>query len=105
MDSISSFVEDNFQNTDCGTCSLIWKAGLVFGTIKLLIFMHALVSFIVRHLFRGKSDLLTKYGKDSWVVVTGASDGIGAEYCRQLAKLGFNIALVSRTMSKLQAVE
>ena len=39
-----------------------------------------------------------------WVLVTGASDGIGAEYCRQLAREGFNICLVSRTLSKLHDV-
>jgi 17beta-estradiol 17-dehydrogenase / very-long-chain 3-oxoacyl-CoA reductase len=44
------------------------------------------------------------YGKGSWALVTGASDGIGAEYCRQLASDGFNIILVSRTLSKLEAV-
>ncbi len=38
-------------------------------------------------------------------MVTGASDGIGAEYCRQLAVMGFNICLVSRTLSKLEIVE
>lgn len=37
--------------------------------------------------------------------MTGASDGIGAEYCRQLAQHGFNIVLVARTLSKLEAVE
>lgn len=40
-----------------------------------------------------------------WAVVTGASDGIGASYCELLSAQGFNIALVSRTMYKLQAVE
>ena len=37
-------------------------------------------------------------------MVTGASDGIGAEFARQLARAGFNIALVSRTASKLGAL-
>ena len=37
--------------------------------------------------------------------MTGASDGIGAAYCELLAAQGFNIALVSRTQSKLEAVE
>jgi 17beta-estradiol 17-dehydrogenase / very-long-chain 3-oxoacyl-CoA reductase len=37
-------------------------------------------------------------------VVTGASDGIGKSYAKQLAKRGFNIVLISRTQSKLQAV-
>jgi len=27
-------------------------------------------------------DLIERYGKGSWVLVTGASDGIGAEFCR-----------------------
>lgn len=42
---------------------------------------------------------------NSWVLVTGATDGIGREYCRQFAKLGFNIILVSRSKEKLAAVE
>lgn len=36
--------------------------------------------------------------------MTGATDGIGLEFCKQLARDGFNIILVSRTESKLQAV-
>ena len=40
-----------------------------------------------------------------WAVVTGASDGIGAAFCEQLAQSGFNIVLISRTKSKLEAVE
>ncbi|KZV96279.1 NAD(P)-binding protein [Exidia glandulosa HHB12029] len=49
---------------------------------------------------------LTKYGagKGAWAVVTGASNGIGREFALQLAQKGFNIALVSRTASKLDAV-
>jgi 17beta-estradiol 17-dehydrogenase / very-long-chain 3-oxoacyl-CoA reductase len=42
--------------------------------------------------------------KGSWAVVTGASDGIGKEYALQLAQKGFNILLVSRTQSKLDAL-
>jgi 17beta-estradiol 17-dehydrogenase / very-long-chain 3-oxoacyl-CoA reductase len=37
-------------------------------------------------------------------VVTGASDGIGKEFAIQLAQKGFNLVLVSRTESKLQAL-
>ena len=36
--------------------------------------------------------------------MTGASDGIGREFALQLARRGFNILLVSRTESKLNAV-
>lgn len=45
-----------------------------------------------------------KYGKGTWAMVTGSSDGIGAEYARQLARQGFNIVLVSRTMTKMEKV-
>jgi len=37
-------------------------------------------------------------------VITGASDGIGKEFALQFAQKGFNIVLVSRTASKLDAL-
>lgn len=40
----------------------------------------------------------------SWAIVTGASDGIGKEFALQLAALGFDIMLISRSKDKLQAV-
>lgn len=45
---------------------------------------------------------LQQFGE--WAVVTGATDGIGKEYARQLAKKGFNIVLISRTGTKLKDV-
>lgn len=38
-------------------------------------------------------------------MITGASDGLGKEFALQLARSGFNILLVSRTASKLTALE
>ncbi|XP_017155236.1 hydroxysteroid dehydrogenase-like protein 1 [Drosophila miranda] len=46
--------------------------------------------------------LVEKYGK--WAVITGATDGIGKEYARELARQGLNLVLVSRTKEKLIAV-
>lgn len=49
---------------------------------------------------------LRSFGPEgSWAVITGASDGLGKEFALQLARSGFNILLVSRTASKLIALE
>jgi 17beta-estradiol 17-dehydrogenase / very-long-chain 3-oxoacyl-CoA reductase len=39
-----------------------------------------------------------------YIVVTGATDGIGREFSLQLAKAGFNMVLVSRSLEKLEAL-
>lgn len=49
------------------------------------------------HYLRREPNQKEKYGKeDSWVVVTGGSDGIGLEICHQMAAKGFNICIIAR---------
>ena len=60
---------------------------------------------INRNFFRTPHDLPKRYGKDTWAIVTGATGGIGYEFCFQLAKLGLNIVLISRRQTELDKVE
>lgn len=46
-----------------------------------------------------KSDWKTRYG--DWALVTGASAGIGEEFCHQLAAKGMNIISVARRKERL----
>lgn len=49
--------------------------------------------------------LAERYGKGSWALVTGASDGLGRAFSTDLAKAGFNVVLVSRTQEKLSRLQ
>ena len=47
--------------------------------------------------------LHARYG-GGYALVTGASDGLGKEYARNLAKEGFNLVLMARDQDKLDVV-
>ncbi|KAF7560928.1 hypothetical protein G7046_g3213 [Stylonectria norvegica] len=74
--------------------------GALFLGLKVLSYVQLVLSSFVR-----SGTNLRKYGKPgTWAVVTGASDGLGKEYALQLASKGFNLILVSRTLSKLETL-
>ncbi len=47
-------------------------------------------------------DFRQRYGK--WVIIAGASDGLGAEYAKELASLSLNLVLVARREELLQSL-
>ncbi|MCJ1313788.1 hypothetical protein MMC25_007468 [Agyrium rufum] len=89
--------EGSFNNI---TVLVFAAIGALFLSAKIFSFVRLVASLSV---LPGKS-LRTFGPKGSWALITGASDGIGREYALQLAAKSYNILLVSRTLSKLDAV-
>ena len=58
------------------------------------------LSILLGSYFRKRKDLKKRYG-GGWAVVTGGSEGIGEAIGVELAKEGFDIILVSRSVEKL----
>jgi 17beta-estradiol 17-dehydrogenase / very-long-chain 3-oxoacyl-CoA reductase len=58
---------------------------LLLGIARCVGSASALIRFFWRQFLRPAQNL-TRYGK--WAIVTGATDGIGREYCNVLAKMG-----------------
>jgi len=80
-----------------------------FGTFCVFVVLTQLACGVFRWLYEnilgprfGKSINFKNYGRGA--LVTGATDGIGKEYAKALAKQGMNIILVSRTLTKLETV-
>ncbi len=82
----------------------VYVSAMIVGASQLILFLYSLGEFIHRHFIRQPFNIYLRYagGKPgAWAVVTGASDGIGAAFCELLAKEGFNIVLLSRSVDKM----
>ncbi len=88
-----------YNNTN--TRDILFSVGLGYLAFKTANF---LIDFIPQF-FYFEPDMSARYGKGSWAIVTGASDGIGREYSLQLARRGFNIILIARNEEKLAKVK
>lgn len=83
--------------------SLTYYLGLYVLSKSLFILIQGLYPLIFTH-FR-PTDYLARYGKGSFALITGASDGFGKAFAHHLAQLGFNIVLVARNKEKLEGVK
>ncbi|CCH62624.1 hypothetical protein TBLA_0H03430 [Henningerozyma blattae CBS 6284] len=99
-----SFAEQ-VQTDSCAFNALLWVV-FSFGILKFVSFTLRYVSLIADLFFLPKTNF-KKYGAKagSYAVISGASDGIGKEYAGQLAQRGFNLVLISRTLSKLETLQ
>ena len=77
--------------------SFVWLCGI----LKLITLVIRLLQLVRRQL-RTTDHLTERYGRGSWAIITGASDGIGLEMAKELARKSFNIVLIARNPTKLE---
>jgi 17beta-estradiol 17-dehydrogenase / very-long-chain 3-oxoacyl-CoA reductase len=105
----SPIVQKILAECDCVYHSLkatpLWLLPFVaVGALVVLKFVLSLLALFYRHLLRpSKSMRAYGAGKGAWAVVTGATDGIGKEYAKQLARKGFNVLIISRSQERLDS--
>lgn len=74
---------------------------IVFIAIyQILIFLFCSARFLYQHFIVKEANLINKYGKDSYVLITGGSSGQGKHFAINFAKRGFNIFLIGSERSK-----
>ncbi|XP_055385848.1 inactive hydroxysteroid dehydrogenase-like protein 1 isoform X2 [Condylostylus longicornis] len=100
-DIIEKTFTSNFLRTTIFFLTIIGLLAIVHYAVDnlksfILIIKSVLDPYFQPHL---KKTLAEKFG--SWAIVTGATDGIGKEYSRELAKRGINVILISRSSEKL----
>ena len=79
---------------------LLWML-LITGVLVVLRICWLMAWTFVRHCLRCQQSLDKYKGTDSWVLVTGGSDGIGLAICHEMAAHGFNICMVARNAEKM----
>lgn len=103
---VNEVINEIYQlSAQCKWFGVVFLVAAALGLVKLVTLLLSYFA-VLADCFLLPGTNLNKYGakKGAWAVITGASDGIGKEYATQLAKKGFNIGLVSRTASKLEAL-
>ncbi|XP_048829302.1 very-long-chain 3-oxoacyl-CoA reductase-A isoform X2 [Brienomyrus brachyistius] len=80
---------------------LYWVGAFTAAWVSVWLVYQLLLGLRIWVLGNGQL-ISTKLGK--WAVVTGATDGIGKAYAKELARRGFALVLISRSQEKLDDV-
>ena len=81
------------------------KVLMVVGFLVLLRRAMEAMASLYSTTLRRRVDFKGRYGRNSWALISGSSEGIGKGVALSLAREGFNIILSARTDSKLQGVK
>jgi short-subunit dehydrogenase len=81
----------------------LYDVATALGFVTLLTFVYNAATFFYLHF--SPSNILTYRRQNAWVLVTGASDGIGKAFAEELCASGFNVILHGRNETKLRALK
>ena len=81
------------------------KTLMIIGFLVVLRKVVNAIRSLYSTILRRRVNFRGRYGRNSWALITGSSDGIGKGIALSLAKEGFNIILSARTESKLEGVK
>jgi len=74
--------------------SIILSALLTLIVFQILLLINITIKGIHKYFLLKEKNLIERYGKESWVVITGASSGQGYDMAISFAKRGFNLLLI-----------
>ena len=97
-DQVLDKIDFSDRSTKLALVSLALVGTYQIGTTSLMCLKSLAKYFILP-----AKDHMKRYG-GGWALITGASDGLGKAYALELAREGFNIILLSRSMDKTSKV-
>ena len=74
---------------------------------QILLFIYYSNKFIYKHFLMKELNLLERYGKNSYVMITGPSSGQGYYFAKEFSKRGFNLFLIGskRTQNVIKEIK
>ena len=93
----------NKKKEYCFKNVIIWS--LTFVGCATLLSKSIKCAYSIYPLLMPKRNLIKKYGNNSWVAITGSSDGLGKQFAFEFSNYGFNCLLIARNEMKIKKVE
>ena len=84
--------------------SLLLTITFLVGFLRFVSMAYSFSMFLLNH-FKKPLDLKSRYGENSWAVITGGANGIGRIKALELATHGFNIFIWDVNRSSLNTVK
>lgn len=81
--------------------SFIFFLILFLVLYQLLIFIYSTLIFLKKYFLTCEINIPYRYGKGSYVIITGPSSGQGKVFAYEFAKRGFNLILIGSNRTKL----